>query len=67
VIKKAQLAKIAHVLSAIGFKEAEALIKYNMGRDMLDWSDGNFMLNCLSSGILYDAHSLLSTVWGNES
>jgi hypothetical protein len=42
--------------------EAELLIKYGMGRKVLNWDDGLYLLKCLNDGTLTDAFIIYSTL-----
>ena len=42
--------------------EAELAIKYNMGRQVLEWNEGQYFLECLNKGILTDAFIIYNII-----
>jgi len=59
-----QLRRIAG-LSVSSQEKAEALIKYSMGRGVLDWFEGEKLLSHLGSGLLDDAFLIYSLFRSN--
>jgi CRISPR/Cas system-associated protein Cas10 (large subunit of type III CRISPR-Cas system) len=42
--------------------EAQLLVKYNMGRQVLEWDEGQYFLECLNKGILTDGFIIYNII-----